>query len=280
MPSFDTPSPISAHFETECVTLRVVASDRTDTVVTVDPADPANDRDVRVAEQTTVGFAAGRLTVRAPRSRGLFSRPGTAAVLVELPAGSDVDADASIADYTCAGPLGAVTLKTSVGSIRVDQATAVTLKTDHGDVHAGHVTGYTDISGSGRVDADDLGADAHIRNTNGDNRVEEVAGDLRISTANGRIRIGTAHADVDAKSSNGSIRIGRVTRGHVTAKTAAGDVEIGIGPSTAAWLDLHTQLGSVRNGLDGTSGPGDAAHTVEVRARTPLGDITITRTQP
>ncbi|MFI5952446.1 DUF4097 family beta strand repeat-containing protein [Cryptosporangium sp. NPDC051539] len=279
MPIFDTPEPITAVFDAECLNLRIVASDRTDTVVTVAPTDPANSRDIRVADQATVSYAAGRLTVRAPKSWSLFTRPGTAAITVELPTRSDVRADASIADFSCTGPLGTVTLATSVGSIRVDDATDVHLKTDHGDIHVGHVTGYADISGSGRVDALDLAADAHIRNLNGDNRIEEIGGDLRTSTANGRIRVGTAHADVDAKSANGSIRIDEVTRGHVTAKTAAGDIEIGVAPSTAAWLDLHTQLGSVRNGLDATSGPGDATHTVEVRARTPLGDITITRAQ-
>jgi hypothetical protein len=65
--------------------------------------------------------------------------------------------------------------------------------------------------------------------------------------------------------------------GAVVAQTALGKVDIGIRDGVAAWLDLDTHFGKVHNELDaaGRPQPGDA--TVEVRARSSFGDITIRR---
>jgi DUF4097 and DUF4098 domain-containing protein YvlB len=83
---------------------------------------------------------------------------------------------------------------------------------------------------------------------------------------------------VDAKSSNGTIRIGQVARDSVTLRTAAGDLEIGVAAGTAAWLDLNTGHGRVHNGLDAIGQvPEQSEETVEVRAHTSFGDITVRR---
>ena len=56
------------------------------------------------------------------------------------------------------------------------------------------------------------------------------------------------------------------------------DLEIGIGAGTSAWLDLKTGFGQVRNALDETATPRESTgETVEVRAHTGFGDITIHR---
>ena len=44
-----------------------------------------------------------------------------------------------------------------------------------------------------------------------------------------------------------------------------------------AWLDLKTQFGNVANNLDAAAQPEAGEDTVEVRARTAFGDITINR---
>jgi hypothetical protein len=63
----------------------------------------------------------------------------------------------------------------------------------------------------------------------------------------------------------------------VVVETAAGELEIGVREGTAAWLDLVTRFGTVRNTLDagGAPTPGDA--TATIRARTSVGDIVISR---
>ena len=67
MPTFDTPEPISVTVEFGVGDLRIVASDRTDTMVEVRPSDPAKKADVTAAEQTRVEYAGGRLLIKAPQ---------------------------------------------------------------------------------------------------------------------------------------------------------------------------------------------------------------------
>jgi hypothetical protein len=68
-----------------------------------------------------------------------------------------------------------------------------------------------------------------------------------------------------------------VVRGSVLVGTAMGDLDIGIAEGTAAWLQVNTSFGHVRNLLDSTGRPGESDETVEVRGRTSYGDITIRR---
>ena len=66
-------------------------------------------------------------------------------------------------------------------------------------------------------------------------------------------------------------------RGKVVVETAAGELEVGIVPGVAVWLDVSTRFGSVRNSLDSADGPDRSEGTVEVRAQSSLGDIVIHR---
>ena len=59
MPAFDTPEPIAATVVVAGAQVRVTASDRTDTVVLVEPIDKASQSDVKVANKTKVDFADG-----------------------------------------------------------------------------------------------------------------------------------------------------------------------------------------------------------------------------
>jgi len=53
MPTFTTPGPINATVEVGGAQVRVTASDRTDTVVLVQPVNAASRKDVTVADKTT-----------------------------------------------------------------------------------------------------------------------------------------------------------------------------------------------------------------------------------
>jgi hypothetical protein len=66
-------------------------------------------------------------------------------------------------------------------------------------------------------------------------------------------------------------------RGAVTLETAMGDIEIGVRTGTAAWLDVKTRFGRVHNSMTAAESPDSAADTVEVRASTSFGDITVRR---
>lgn len=260
--------------------MRLVASDRADTVVEVRPSDASDDSDVQAAQQTRVEYADGTLTVRGPRSRvfDFSKKTRSVAVVVELPTGSAVHGDVTAGDVHSTGVLGECRFKASVGHARLGRTGPLRLNTT-GHITVEGIAGDADVSnGSGRIELGDIGGAAVIKNSNGDITVGAVAGQLRARTANGSISVDRAGAAVEAKSSNGSIRVGEVSRDTVTLDTATGDLEVGVATGTAAWLDLKTGYGQVRNALDDIGqGPQKSEQTVEVRAHTSFGDITVRR---
>ena len=140
MPTFETPEPISVTLEVGVGDIRIVASDRTDTVVDVRPSDPAKKPDVTAAEQTRVEYANGRLLVKAPKGWRQWSFRGggeSIDVEIELPAGSHVGGEAGVAALRCNGRIGECRYKVGVGDIQLDQAGPVQLKSGAGDITRG-----------------------------------------------------------------------------------------------------------------------------------------------
>ena len=280
MPIFDTPEPISVTIELSVGNVRIVASDRTDTVVEVRPSDASDESDVKAVEQTRVEYVNGELSVRGPKNRmfDFSKKTRSVAVLVELPTGSAVRTDLAVGDVDSTGALGECRFKTSVGHFRIDRTGPVRLDTT-GHITVGAVAGNAEAAtGSGRVRIGAIDGTAVLKNSNGAIEVGTVTGQLRARTANGEISVERAGAGVEAKTSNGSIRIGEVVRDAVTLTTATGDLEVGVATGTAAWLDLKTGHGRVTNTLnDIGQAPEKSEATVEVRAQTSFGDITVRR---
>ena len=98
------------------------------------------------------------------------------------------------------------------------------------------------------------------------------------AAASGDIGGERARGSVGAKTAAGRITVGEA-HGSVVAETGGGSISVGIPDGTAAWVDARSLLGRVRNELAETSGPGQSEHSVEVRARTAIGDIAIVRAQ-
>jgi hypothetical protein len=280
MTTFETPEPITAVIDVVAGDVRITASDRTDTVVDVQPTDASDAQDVKAAELTHVQYADGQLVLKAPKLRSWLPRSdgGSIAVTVELPAGSHLSATGQLADFHATGRLGRSRLKTGIGRIELDEAETLSVKNGIGDVGADRVAGHVDLaSGSGDVRLGELGATAVVKNSNGDTWIGHAAGDLRVSAANGSIAVDRAGATVVAKSSNGDVRLGEAARGSVVLETRLGDVEVGIPEGTAAWLDVRAGAGRVHNALEAAEAPGPGAETVEVRARTTAGNVVIGR---
>jgi hypothetical protein len=279
MPTFDTPQPISVSIEVPVGGVRLRAGERTTTVVDVQPSDPSDDADVRAARGTRVEYAGERLVVKAPKQGfRLGRRGGSIDVTIELPAGSHVDGTGGSADFDCDGRLGDCRLRTGLGRIRVDRAGTLSAKTGSGDVDVELATGHADIAtASGDVRVRELDHTGVVKSAKGDTWVGTAAGDLRVGTANGSIAVDHAHTNVGAKTASGDVRLGEVVRGSVVLATRSGDLEVGIREGTAAWLDVSTIAGRVRNDLDAAEAPDRSAPTVEVRARTTVGDVTVRR---
>jgi len=276
MPQFATPQPISATVDIVSGDVRVVAGERTETVVTVTPRNAASSQDVNAAEQTRVDCTDGKLNVKAPKPLHIYfgGRVGTIDVTVELPAGSAVRAHTYDGDLRCEGEVGDCWLKTADGHISVHRAAAIHLSTMNGDIVVDRSGGDSNITGSGEVRVQEIAGRASVKNLNGDSWIGIVAGDVSFNSAHGGITVERPGGDVVARTAFGSIQIGRLSRGKASLQTAYGHLDIGIDKGVAAWLDVKSSSGNVRNEMEPTGDPGQGG-TVEVRGRTAAGDIVV-----
>jgi Putative adhesin len=193
MQKFDTPAPVSAVLDIPAGRIRFIAADRDDTTVEVLPANASKDRDVEVAEQTTVDYRDGVLRIEAsPAKYRILGPSGSIEVTVQLPAGSRIAATAASAELRAVGRFGDVTFEGAEGSIKLDEAASVRLTTDAGDVEVGR-----------------LGGPAEISTQKGDIRIAEaVRGAVVLRTQAGDVSVGAAHgvsASLDAGTSYGRI---------------------------------------------------------------------------
>ncbi|MFC5800142.1 DUF4097 family beta strand repeat-containing protein [Streptomyces formicae] len=278
MPSFDTPEPIAATAHVDAGSIQFTAGDRSDTVVEVRPRDPKKDQDVRSAEQTEVTYANGVLTVRTPKQRYLFGRTGTVDVTVELPTGSRIDMTGAWAQVLGEGRLGEVRVKTSSGDVRLDATGPLKLTASHGSITVDRIEGMAEITtSSGSLRVGRVDGPAVLKNSHGTTTVGAATGDLRVSGANGDIDIARAEGSVAATTAHGTLRVGEVASGTVHLETSFGAIEVGIREGTAAWLDVNSDHGQVRNTLTASETPDKTEDTVKVRARTRHGNIDIRR---
>jgi DUF4097 and DUF4098 domain-containing protein YvlB len=296
MPTFDTPTPITAILALVAADVTVIATDRSDTVVAVHPQEPDRKADVRMVEQTQVEFSNGRLTIKSPKQLAVkFGKPGVINVTIELPAGSAVQGDSGMGQLNCNGRLGDVAYKTGYGDLRVETAASAQLGSGFGAIHLQHAGTARLSTGGGDITVDDASGDAQVstsvgvlrvrrvdgratvKNSSGETWIGEVTGALSASSAAGSITIDRSQSDVTAKTAYGAIRVGEATRGELVLETSAGELSVGVPQGTAAWLDVNSSFGRIRNTLEASDDPGQAGNVVKVRARTHAGDIVIHR---
>jgi hypothetical protein len=251
--------------------VRVTASQRSDTVVLVEPVDSTNNTDVKVAENTEVDHSAGELSIRTTKSGG---KNGSVAITIELPVGSRLVLNTAWTDLHADGALGDCELNIASGRVRLDRIAALRANLAGGDVAIGHVAGTATIEGG----------TAGVR-------IGQAAGAVTYQGSTGKVWIGHAMADIElgggsgggfdidradgavtAKAGDCPIRIGRLTRGHADLTNASGGIEVGIDAATAAAVDARSTKGSVRNSLPERD---NAENDVRVYARTRLDDIVI-----
>ncbi|MFC9977486.1 DUF4097 domain-containing protein [Spirillospora sp. NPDC127200] len=280
MPAFDTPEPITAEIDVYLGRVRIHAGDRADTVVEVRPSDPSTEASVQAAERTTVEFAGGRLLVKGPRPRGLAhlrSWRGSIDVTVDLPAGSRLEADVA-ADLIATGPLGRTALRSGYGDLHLEETGPLEAKATNGDISVERVNGPAEATASvGTIRIGTIDGPGTVKNSTGPILLGEATGDLQLKTATGDITIDRALAGVSAKSAHGRIGIGAAVSGSLHLENGSGKVDVGIAAGTAAWLDLHSKNGVVRNALDSAESPETTDTVVEVHAHTDFGDIDVHR---
>jgi Toastrack DUF4097 len=283
MPNFETNQPIVLSIEMSHGSVRVIASDRADTEVAVNPSDRDRPDDVDAAAKTAVDLTNGTLSIKQPKPGGIaapvigWKRRGSIDVTVELPERSSLRADTGVADFRCDGPLSDVEVKTGVGDVRLERTGPLRVRTSTGHVMVEEVVGKAEIVAGGELTIGAVTADADVKNINGKTWIGRVGGNVRVKSANGDVTIDDAGRDVTVKTANGNIRLGQVARGSVTIETASGGLAIGIKEGTAAWIEATTKFGRIENHLTAVGNAETSAETVHVRARTAFGDVAITR---
>jgi DUF4097 and DUF4098 domain-containing protein YvlB len=261
MPTFDTPDPISAHVDTAFGFIRLIATDRTDTVVEVRPRDESRAADVRAAERTRVDFAHGTLNVSAGKW-GLFgARTGAVDITVELPSHSRLDvelasagvqADGDYADCRLASASGDFTLAVIDGNIKADTA-------------------------SGRIAVDTLNGGGSISTASGDVSIGALDGNLKFQAASGRLTIERLRGSLKAQTASGSMAVATAARGEISTHTASGDTEVAVASGTAARLDIISGSGLVTNEMQPPDGPAEGDDTLMLTVRTGSGDVAVRR---
>ncbi|WP_186768234.1 DUF4097 family beta strand repeat-containing protein [Streptomyces qinzhouensis] len=276
MPTFDTPAPVLVTLSLAFGQVRIVASDRTQTLVEAYPRDRDDQDDVRTAERLHIEYADGRLLVNVPEPGG---SGGAVLVVIAVPTGSSVSGQGIVTDFLGVGELGECRLSTglghirlhrtgslrlaaALGDIRVDRAVGtVEVTADHGDVHLGLAEGKTTITAKGEGDA----------------TVGEVRGVARLHAEKGCIKVGRAHADVEARTSHGDIDVGEVTQGFVAAATTFGNIRVGVAGTSGAHLSLDSAAGTVYTALSLLGADEHSDEVVRVQARTVIGDVVVER---
>ena len=240
---FSSPEPIQVELLVYQGTVEVAAASREDTVVEVRPSDPARQSDVEAASATSVAFESGRLAVTAPEPSGDPTERESIAVTIGLPEGSDLRACLAAARLRARGALHGVDVSAAAGNVSLDQ-----------------------VDGTGTV-----------RSASGSVRITAARGRVEVRAASGAVEIGSVGAGARVETASGAVRVGEVCAGEIDIETKAGAVEVGVPDGVAAWLDLDSAAGPVRNDLDDAAGPGSASETVAITVSTKSGAIRVRR---
>jgi DUF4097 and DUF4098 domain-containing protein YvlB len=260
MPTFDTPEPIAVRVEAAAGSVRLVATDRDDTVVRVRAHDESRAADVRAAEQTQVHYDTGKLTVSPRRGFTLF-RGGAVDIDIVLPSRSRLKASVASADVRAEGGYADCKIASASGDVDLDVVEGnLKVATASGSVTVQAVTGNASVAtASGGATIGDLDGDLVFKAASGDLSVARLCGGLRAQTASGSVTVTTA------------------VRGAVSAFTSSGEVGVGVVEGTAARLDLITGSGAVTNLLESADAPAEGDDTLLIHVRTGSGDIDIHR---
>jgi DUF4097 and DUF4098 domain-containing protein YvlB len=262
MTTFDSPTPVQIRIELSGGSVRVRASERSDTVVSVRPGNERKAADVQAADQVRVEYADGRLGITSPRRARLLFMGSMPSVEIELlvPEGSGLEAALTAGDVDCEGRLGNVRIDNRYGDIRIERAARVHARTSAGDVSVGQVD-----------------EDGELSTSYGEIRVREASGTLRLDSACGDITVERALASVGASTKYGQVSVHQAAAGSLDLATSYGKVEAGVREGTPAWLDLDAASGKVRNLLTPSDAPDGAEEPLRIRARTSYGDIVVRR---
>ncbi|WP_421934483.1 DUF4097 family beta strand repeat-containing protein [Phenylobacterium sp.] len=313
MHSFQTPDPVKLRVELWQGRVTVLASETGATTVELS-AMLGDSHAQELIDQATVEQRGDEIVVLLPRPRRrLFQIRGGVRAVITVPTGSDALVHTGSADVETKGRLGRVSTHGGSGDVALEHVARAQVQTGSGDIEFGTVDGDCEAKGgSADVSAKRIGGDAEIITGSGDIVIGEIEGALKAKTASGDIEVRRAgHADltsisgdieageitgdfkavtgsgdvtvrqagdtVDASAGSGDLSVTRVDHGRVRAKTASGDIVVGVAQGSSAYLDVSTVTGDVKSALDASDAPRAGEPQVELFIQAVTGDVVLRR---
>jgi hypothetical protein len=268
--TFSTSHPVSLYVELRSGGVVVQAGD-TD--------EPRVDVSGEGADDVVVDQRGDEIVVVARQGRqGLF---GTShedlSITVSVPSDSTLVTKLGSADLRTQGRLAEATLSSGSGDVRAEElGGACVVTTGNGDVAIGRAGAALQVkSGSGDVALGAVAGPLQVSTGSGDVRVHSAADTVRVKSGSGGLHVREALADVALSSASGELVVDVLHRGQLTARTASGDVTVGVRAGVPVWTDISTSSGTVRSTLQGAGEPADGQEYVELRAKTASGDVSL-----
>lgn len=246
--TFETDGPIRVDVETRSGSVDLRAASPGRVHVTIDGGS---------ADDWDVSHVAGAVTIRP----GWGWRSRSARIVVEVPAGTDVDVRGASTDVMLLGSLGTARIKTVSGAIRADSVAELDANSASGDVRVQSVTGRTVVA-----------------TVSGDVELVDAAGELAFSSASGDLKVHRLHGDAHITSTSGDTRIGHFGGSEIAVKSVSGDVALALPSGIRVEPDISTLSGRTRLPQPAPPAPDQAPRrVVRIRLKTVSGDITIER---
>ncbi len=281
--TFDTPGDVRLDIRLGAGEVRVETSEVQQTTVLLEP--------LRDNDASTAAIENARLEVRdhggrhevvidvRDRGRGIF-RNAQVLVSVSCPEGTSVEAKTGSAEVVGRGRFGSVEVESGSGDVEFEEVSGdARVDAASGDVQLGNVGGGARVNtASGDVQMRSVGGEAKINSASGDVLIRDVGGELSVNSASGDVIVREARGSVRVSTASGDQQIGTVSTGHVELKSASGDLKVGIAEGSTLWVDARSRSGEVRSELPVSELPPEGeGPTVELRANTMSGDITVAR---
>jgi hypothetical protein len=279
MTSFETPDPITLDIEIGAGSVNVVADSTTTTEIELRPARDGDSDAIELIDQARVDRHGSTVIVHMPDGRrfGLLRRTPDVIIEARVPAGSALVVKSKSADVQVTGEVGNTKIETGSGDVQLADVDGFALvDSGSGDIQLGTIAGAATLkSASGDVQITTCCSIAKIQTASGDIRIGTAEAQLDVRSASGDLSVGEADGAVSARTASGDVSLQRVRGESVTAMSASGEIEIGVEPGIAVWLDCSSLSGSVHSSLDSAESQSTDRPTLQIRANTTSGDITI-----
>ncbi|NYE36584.1 hypothetical protein F4692_001717 [Nocardioides cavernae] len=271
---FDTPEPIDLYVETGRGSVDVTAIGTTRTTVRI-TGERAEEFDVRDLDD---GRGERRIAIIAPnRSGGFFGRDPRVDIVVEVPVASGLHAKVGSSDVATHGRLADARIDTGSGDVTLEVVEGdLVIHSGSGDLSVEHLVGEAHLkAGSGDIVVHRAESRLVVTTGSGDVRVEDARAELAVKTGSGDAQVHSLGGEAVFTTGSGDLVVHQVASSRITAKTASGDLRIGVVAGTPVWTDVRTSSGRLSSSLPRTGEPAPGEPYLELRATTASGDVTL-----